>query len=184
MIRLYVKLLIIFIMLLIESRALADAYDPLLLRAQASIFPKIILLDKDLDYKLINNTIIITIVSMERDIDASGDLQKYILLKHGDTLGNKKLIVNTITYKEFNPDDKATSYILLKGSEELLKSIIDHASKNKNIVFSYKYTDFKYNSLISLLVKEKTYIYFNKSAIPLYGIRFSPVFYKITKLIE
>jgi len=62
--------------------------------------------------------------------------------------------------------------------------VVSHASSNNRIVFSYNYTDFKYDALISLHVKEKTYIYLNKSTVKLYGINFLPIFYKITKIFE
>ena len=158
--------------------------DLLLLRAQAAIFPKIILLDKQLEEKQVNNEIVITIVATNYDDRIERQLQSLIEEKYKNKLGNKKLTINVTSIDNFNQDFVATAYIILHGSESLFNKVVSHASNNDRIVFSYSYTDFKYNALISLLVKEKTYIYLNKSAIQLYDIKFSPVFYKITKIIE
>ena len=38
--------------------------------------------------------------------------------------------------------------------------------------------------LVSLLMKEKTYIYLNKRAVNRYAIRFMPAFYKIVRVQE
>ena len=162
----------------------ADSYDPLLLRAQSSIFPKITLLDKKLTSKTNDNVVELIIVSTKRDFNIAQQLQGLIKEKYGNRLGNKELTVNIVTFGNFNHDSLATSYILLQGTELEFKKVISYASSNHRIVFSYSYTDLKNNSLISLYVKEKTYIYLNKSAIQLYDIKFLPVFYKLTKIIE
>lgn len=170
-------------LLLFACSVSADTYDPLLLRAQASIFPKIILLDQDLNKKSPNEEIVISIVSTSLDLRAAQQLQKLIKDKYGNSLGDKRLAVDVTTFEHFNQISLATAYIILQGSEPLIEKIVSHASSHERIVFSYSYSDFVYKSLISLHVKEKTYVYLNKSAIKLYGIKFLPVFYKITKII-
>jgi hypothetical protein len=111
-------------------------------------------------------------------------LRELIADKYGSRLGGKKLTVNVITYENFDGGSMATSYIVLHGSESSIKKIVSHASSHERIVFSYSYSNFIYQALVSVYVKEKTYVYLNKSAVQLYGIKFLPVFYKITKIIE
>jgi len=171
-------------LIVFSCRAWADTYDPLLLRAQASIFPKIILLDKDLSNKITGNEIVLTVVSTDKEKHIAQHLQGLLEDKYRDGLGNKNLVVNTAIFEEFEKNSQATAYIVLRGGEPLFKEVVSHASSNNRIVFSYSYTDFEYNALISLHVKEKTYIYLNKSSVKLYGIKFLPIFYKITKIIE
>ena len=162
----------------------ANTYDPLLLRAQASLFPKIVLLDRHLDQKAPDGEVMLTIVSTGADRHVAQQLQKIIEGKYGNSLGNNNMTVTVTTFEDFDPKYLATAYILLQGSEPLFKKVVSHASSNKRIVFSYSYADFKYDSLISLYMKEKTYIYINKSTVKLYGVSFLPVFYKITKILE
>ena len=58
---------ILIYLLLIPGKIYAFEYDPLLIRAKASIFPKIILLDKDIDSKLENNKVVIKILHAEEN---------------------------------------------------------------------------------------------------------------------
>lgn len=184
MTRPHFKIVLLIMLTVFSCTAWAGTYDPLLLRTQASIFPKIILLDKDLSSKITDNEIVLTIVSTGKDKYIAQYFKGLLEDKYPDGLGNKNLVVNTVIFEEFDKNSQATAYIVLRGAEPLFKEIVSHASGNKRIVFSYSYTDFEYNALISLYVKEKTYVYLNKSAIKLYDIKFLSIFYKITKIIE
>lgn len=179
----YIRIALAFISLLYACSGSADTYDPLLLRAQASIFPKIILLDQDLNKKTPDNKVVITIVSTIRDPQIAEQLKKLIEDKYGGSLGNKKLKVNVTTFDKFNSNTLSTVYIVLDAPGSMIEKVVSYASSHERIVFSYSYADFVYNTLISLHVKEKTYIYINKSAVQSYGIRFLPVFYALTKVI-
>ena len=169
---------------LFSSHTWGGSYDPLLLRAQASIYPKIILLDQELAAKTTNNKVLISIVTTERSNRIAEHLKNSINRKYKNTLGNNKLTINIITFEEIKKAPVATAYIAMEAMETPFKKLVSHASDHSRIVFSYNYTDFKYNALISLHVKEKTYIYFNKPAVQLYNIKFMPIFYKIIKVME
>jgi len=171
-------------LLLIPGKTYAFEYDPLLIRAQASIFPKIILLDKDIDSKLENNKIVIEILHAEEDKNTALTIKSLIENQYKKNLGKKPLLVRLKTLNSFNHEGTVTAYFILKGSSEIHKKITSHAANKKRLVFSYDHKDFESNTLISLLMKEKTYIYLNKSAIHDYDIKFLPLFYKIVKVIE
>ena len=177
-------MLILIHIILISTKAHAFDYDPLLMRAQASIFPKIILLDKDIDSKLENNQIIIEILHAEADKNIALNIKSLIEDQYKNNLGKKPLIIRLNEFESFNPEAPATAYFILKGSSNIHIKITSHAASMKRLVFSYDYKDFESNTLISILMKEKTYIYLNKSAIHDYDIKFLPLFYKIVKVIE
>ena len=174
----------LFVLMMVASHVSADRYDPLLLRAQATIFPKIILLDQDIEKKLNNDEVVIAIVSTIYDQYVAKKLKVLIENKYGTSLGSKKLTVNIKTFDKVDNASLATAYIVLEGGALNIKQVVSYASSHERAVFSYSYSDFEYDTLISLYVKERAYVYLNKSAIKLYGIRFMPVFYKITKPIE
>ncbi|MCK4705474.1 MAG: hypothetical protein KAT90_08350 [Gammaproteobacteria bacterium] len=180
----HTRIVLLIILVMLSCRAWAETYDPLLIRAGSSIYPKIILLDKGLSEKTPDNEITITVVSTDQDSDVALQLMYLIKEKYMNGLGSNKLKVNVTTFNDFKGGSLATAYIVLQGSKEGYKNVISYASSHNRIVFSYSYTDFIKNSLISLLVKEKTYIYLNKSAVKLYNIKFMPVFYEIIKIIE
>ncbi|MEJ2213703.1 MAG: hypothetical protein P8Y20_06505, partial [Gammaproteobacteria bacterium] len=73
---------------------------------------------------------------------------------------------------------------LIGGSADDHDKVTQYASKHNRVAFSYDYKDIKNNFLISLFVKEKTYIYLNKKALVDYDIKFLPLFYKIVKVLE
>ena len=167
-----------------SNQTQAYDYDPLLMRAQASIFPKIILLDKDLESKLENNSVIIEILHSSSDTKTAFEIKSLIETQYKNNLGGKTLRVDLNSYKTFDKERYVTAYFVLKGADDIHSKITSHAANKKRVVFSYDDKDFEQNTLISVLVKEKTYIYLNKSAIHDYDIKFLPLFYKIVKVIE
>jgi len=170
-------------LLMLSRPGWAETYDPLLLRAQASIYPKIILLDQDLVKKMHDGNVVITIVSTHDDISIANDLKNNILVKYAGRLGDKGLVVNSTTFDDIDQQNPATAYIVMQGDKSSFEKVVSYASNNERIVFSYSYANLENNALISLHVKEKTYIYVNKSTVKTYGINFLPVFYKIIKLL-
>jgi hypothetical protein len=166
------------------ANALAGNADPLLMRAQSVIFPKIILLDKDLSEKTAANVVVIKIVHAAAEKQDALEMQKLIEAEYKNNLGVNPLRVETLQLDEFGGQDPATAYILMSGPAALHQKITQFASGHRRVVFSYDYKDMKNNALVSMLMKEKTYIYLNKSAMQQYDVRFLPLFYKIVKVLE
>ncbi|MCW9023877.1 MAG: hypothetical protein OQK73_04270 [Gammaproteobacteria bacterium] len=163
---------------------MAADYDPFLLRVQASIYPKIIMLDEELEKKKVGNEIVLNIMTAREDVLVAENLRGLIVEKYKTGLGGRELKVIVTEFEKLNLKTMSTAYILLRGSSEAHANVIRHASNMGRIVFSYSYNDFENNILISLHVKEKTYIYLNKSALHQYDIKFLPVFYKIATILE
>ena len=178
------SIILTLLCLFLSHHVFAYDYDPLLIRAQASIFPKIIMLDKNISLKTNGGSISIAIISSDQDTSTAQQIKNDILNKYKNGLGQKTLKVNLISFKQLASTDKATAYYMLKASKKQHTKVTSFAAAKNRIVFSYDYKDFKSNALISILVKEKTYIYLNKSALHEYNIKFLPLFYKIAKIIE
>ena len=159
-------------------------YDPLLLRAQASIFPKIIMLDKDVDKKVESGQLVVLIMHSSQEKSIAIKFKDLIKQQYKNKLGKKELIINLLAFEDFKYSRVVTAYFLLKGPEESHAQVTRQAANNNRLVFSYDYKDFNKNSLVSVLMKEKTYIYLNKNAIHDYDIKFMPLFYKIVKVVE
>lgn len=178
------RILVVFLLMIISNNVYAYDYDSLLMRAQADIFPKIILLDKGLVDKLESEQIIINIIYSGQEKNIAMQIKKLIHKKYKEVLGGKNLVVNEVDFKDFDKSSLATAYFLLKGPVGIYTKITKYAANQQRLVFSYDYKDFEKNSLVSVLVREKTYIYLNKKAIHDYDIKFLPLFYKIVKVIE
>ena len=184
MARLSIKVYWIILLMLHMSASMSGEYDPLLLRAQASIFPKIMLLDKEIKQKMVNNEYRIKIVTNKNETEGAEQLKLLIEEKYKSKLAGMALNVQVITGDELQNIELGTAYIVMQVDHDTYQNVISYASKKNRIVFGYNYTDFQYDTLISLLLKEKTYIYLNKPAIQMYDVKFTPVFYKIVKLVE
>jgi hypothetical protein len=169
--------------LLSSSMANAD-HDHLLLKAQATIYPKIVMLDKDIEAKIKEDTIVIAIVTEKGGHDSAIAMKNLIDQEYKSNLGKKNLIIKTQFFEGFDNEDPATAYVLIGGDADDHYKVTQYASTHNRVAFSYDYKDIKNNFLVSLFVKEKTYIYLNKKALDDYDIKFLPLFYKIVKVLE
>lgn len=174
--------IVLLALMLMHCTSFAYDYDPLLLRAQTTLFPKILLLDQDVDKKIKLNKLEVLVLYAENDFKNAVLTKKLIEEKYKNK--RNEMSVKLIRYEEFNDSMTATAYFLLKGSDDLIEMVASHAEKNNSITFSYDYNDFKSNVLLSVIMKEKTYIYLNKKSFQKYGIKFIPLFYKIVKVVE
>lgn len=174
----------IILFLFISLVLYGAGYDPLLIRAQASMFPKIILLDKEIANKTVDGTIAFHIVYSPEEYSQAKEFKKMVETQYKGRLGEFRLNAELISADDISLSHHATAYMLFDISGNKTRALVHSAAKNHRICFAYHYKDFDNNVLISLLVKEKTYIYLNKAALKDYEINFIPVFYKIVKVIE
>lgn len=171
-------------LLFLGIELMALSVDPLLLKAQASIFPKIMLLDTDISNKTKDKKLILSIVYTDKEYVSAKTFKEMIETEYQDKLGELVLEVHLDNIKMFASTNDAAAYYIFDASSIKMMDVISHAKKKHRICFGYNYKDFDQNTLISLFVKEKTYIYLNKSALHEYGIKFTPIFYRIAKVIE
>jgi len=69
---------ILLIILLMSLSLYSYEYDELLLRAQASMFPKIILLDQEINLKTIDNTVLISIIYNDNEAKEANDFKSLL----------------------------------------------------------------------------------------------------------
>ena len=109
--------------------------------------------------------------------------KKFIENKYNGTLGSYKFIINLNNIDSVSQMQDASAYYFFNLIEPKKKKILLDAKKSNRICFGYDSKDFSNDILIGLLLKEKTYIYLNKSSLHVIIIIFIPIFYKITKVI-
>lgn len=174
------KVLLILLLFSLEIFGYED--NPLLLRAQATVFPKIILLDKDIKSKVLDNKISLNIIHNEEETESAQYLKEMIDKKYKGALGLYDFVVELTNITKDEDIKDSTSYYFLNLIEESKKNILSKAKERNKICFGYSNDDFNKGILISLLLKEKTYIYLNKEVLSEYNMKFVPIFYKIVKV--
>ncbi|WP_345980982.1 hypothetical protein [Sulfurimonas sp. HSL3-2] len=174
---------ILFIYLALVSLAFAHNYDDVLLKAQASIFPKILLLDKKLDNKLIDGKIVYTIVYNNSDYNVALEIGKYIDLKYKGYLDTYSYTLNFVECSKFSEDTKASAIYILNVNG-CVKKIADIAKEKGVISFSYDIMDLKEGIMFSLLIEQSTILYLNKDTLGTQKIDFVDSLLQIVKFMD
>lgn len=172
------------LLLLLALQLLGYESNSLLLRAQASIYPKIMLLDKDVSNKTSEETILLIIIYNDEEKKSAQKLKELIDYNYKGELGSYNFIVELVNSQKKVEINNATSYYFFSLKEDEKKKILSEAKSKNRICFGYDSEDFSDGILISLMLKEKTYIYLNRTSLSDYNINFTPVFYKIIKVKE
>ena len=159
-------------------------YDDLLLKAQASIFPKIMLLDKKVKNKLIDNKIIYTIVYSPCDYETALHVKKYIETIFKDHIDKYPYEVDLVEFSHLCLNTKATVFYVLKSSiEDITKAAI--IARQKGIIsFSYDINNLKYGLLFSLIIENSTILYLNKDYLHTKNIDFVDFLLQMVRFID
>ena len=141
-------------------------------------------MDKSISKENIDDAIIFNIIYHKDELTQAKSLKNLIDTQYNNKLSKFNFIVNLVDTKEFNQDSHAHAYYIFNANGDKEQKIIKHATHDKSICFGYDYKSFEQDILISLYVKEKTYIYLNKNVLDNYNIKFMPIFYNIVKVVE
>ena len=159
-------------------------YNDLLLKAQTTIFPKVMLMDKKIKNKLIDNKIIYIIVYDEGDYETALHVKEYIentFKKHMDTYPYE---VNLVEFSQLSVDTKASAFYVLKSSTKNIKKAVNIAHQKKIISFSYDINNLRYGLLFSLIIEKNTVLYLNKEYLHTNNIDFVDFLLQTVKFID
>lgn len=171
------------LLVLLVSFSYGYTYNKLLLKAQASIFPKIIMLDKKVDRKLINGEIVYVIVYEKDDYYTALEIKEFIRSNYKDNMNRYSYRVDLVEHSEFSDETQATAIYALNSDKHIHK--IAHSAIKKGIIsFAYDINYLKYGILFSLMLEKSTVIYLNKEDIDTKRIDFVDSLYQIVNFIE
>lgn len=170
----------IFITLLLSNLAYGYSYNELLLKAQSAIFPKILLLDKKLDEKLVNGKIVYVIVHEAGDYDTAIQVRRQIQKQFDHQLEQYAFEIKLVDYKEISDELQATAIYAL-NSEKHLRSVANIAISKGIVTFSYDIANLKNGLLLSLMVEKFTVLYLNKKMLQNYHVDFVDSLYQIVR---
>lgn len=158
-------------------------YNKLLLKAQASIFPKIIMLDKKIDDKLIDGEIVYTIVYEKNDYYTALEIGEFIESNYRQSRSKYSYKINLVEFSNFSDETQATAVYVL-NSNKYIKKIAQSATRKGIISFAYDMNNLKQGILFSLMLEKSTVLYLNKENLNAKGIDFVDSLYQIVNFVE
>lgn len=174
---------ILFLYLTLVTLAFGYNYDEVLLKAQASIFPKIMLLDKKLNSKLIDNTIIYTIVYDKSDYRTALDIKNFIDSKYNGHLDTYAYKINLVDFSDFSEKTEASAIYVLNLGKHVEK--IASIAKAKGIIsFSYDLNNLRKGLMFSLSIEKSTILYLEKENLYTQDVDFVDSLLQMVKFID
>ncbi len=173
---------ILFLLTFLQILLFGYEYDELTLKAQATVFPKLLLLDQDVSKKLVDDQIQFSIVYQEGERREAQKVKAFIEKQFGKTLGAYKLNVIIESYEKVQKGEKSTAYYILNSRDDQMQKVAQIGMDHNLIVYTYDKQNFQNSILISLAIKDSTIIYLNKEMLKSYKINFVDALYQIVKL--
>jgi len=174
---------ILFLYLTFVSIALGYNYDDVVLKAQASIFPKIILLDKKIDDKLIDGKIVYTIVYDKTDYSTALSIKEFIDKNFQGHLDVYAYRINLVDFENFSKQTASSAIYVLNLTEHIEK--IAHIAKEKGIIsFSYDINNLKKGLMFSLVIEKSTVLYLEKENLYTKKIDFVDALLQMVRFVE
>jgi hypothetical protein len=174
---------IFFIYLTLTTIVFGYNYDDVILKAQASIFPKVLLLDKRIESKLINGKIVYTIIYDDSDYLTALSIEKLINKNFKGQLDKYEYSVNLIDYRNFT-DKIATSAIYVLNLNKHIKKIAKIANEKGIISFSYDINNLKKGLMFSLVIEKYTILYLKREILLIEKIEFVDALLQMVKFVE
>jgi len=175
-------MLIRFLFTLIFALA-AFGYDELLIDAQSSIVPKIALLDKDIQKKLVNGKLQIAIVHDVDDNEQAKEIVSKMNANNAGKVGAYALRAVSVEFSQLSKNDASIIYIL-RSSDINIKKAVALARQKGVISFVYDKADLSSGAMLSMSIERSAVITLKRSAMKESGIQFAESFYKIVRIVE
>jgi hypothetical protein len=159
------------------------SYSPLLLKAQASIFPKLLLLAKEPQKLLVEGGIVFAIVHEAEDTLSASGLKTLMEQQYKGRIEGYPFKVILIQYSELD-DTLDASAIMALHSEKHIDEPAKLAIRKKIVSFVEDAAYLNEGYLFSLNLERSTVIYMNKPMLPYYGIEFSDTLYHVVRFFD
>lgn len=174
---------IIFLLITLVNFVYGYNYNDVLLKAQASIFPKIMLLDKKLDEKLVDGKIVYTIVYDKDDYNTALNIRKFINEKHKGHFDKYEYTINLVKFSDFSMETEASAIYAL-NSETSIKKVAQITKQKGIVAFSYDIKNLNNGLLFSLMLEKATVLYIKKENLFTQKIDFVDSLYQIVRFID
>ncbi len=171
----------LILLVLLVSALHAYSYNELAIKAQSTIFPKVLLLDKKLTDKLVDGKIVFTIVCEARDLPIAQKLRKSMKAQYDSHLAEYALEIKVMLFSEFTDKTKATA-VYLFNSDTDIERVTRLAKSSGYMTFAYDIINLQHGVLLSLIVEKSTVLYLNKKGLSTHDVDFVEPLYQIVKI--
>lgn len=169
---------ILLLLTLLYGAAFGYIYNDLLIKAQSDIFPKLLLLDKKLNEKLVDGKIIYAVIYEEDDRKTAQKVRDEVIAQHSDRLGEYPFEIQLIRFDEIGKDFYATAVYTLNIGDNI-HALVNKALSGGMITFSYDINNLKSGVLLSMMIEKSTVLYLNKNYLKNYPVDFIDPLYQI-----
>lgn len=163
---------------------LAYGFDELLIEAQSSVLPKIALLDKEIQKKLVGGKLHIIVAHEPADAEYAKEIAQKITQNSGGKAGGVAVVVTAVEFSQLPKTSASAVYILGSTSDANVKKAAGVAMQKKIVSFSYDKTDLKNGVMLSMWIERTAVIALSRSVMKDSGIQFVDAFYKIARIVE
>jgi len=159
-------------------------YDSTLLKAHAKLLPKIILLDKGFDKKLVNGKVKIVVITNSKDMGSAIEFKNLIESSYKGKLMQFPLEVEIEDGDSLELSKRASAVYMMTLSSDQMQKALRLAKKENAVSFAYSLNDLSKGALVSVRVEAKTVIYFNRGSWDAESVQLRPEFFKIARAYE
>jgi len=161
----------------------AFGYDDLLVDAQSSIVPKIALLDKDIQKKLVGGKLQILVVYDPDDAEWAREIVAKINANNGGVVGAYTTKAVSTEFSQLSKNDASIMYILRSSNANIKKAVA--VARQKGVIsFVYDKADLANGAMLTMSIERSAIITLKRSAMRDSGIQFAESFYKIVRIVE
>ena len=171
--------------LLLGASVLFATHNRTILEMQANIIPKLILMDYNYDEKLVNGTILITVLYESQDRYYADMLRTLIHKSYPDGIQSYKVEVQLEEYGEYLRQPTAATLLFYFESDlDTITKANQKAARMHIITFGYDPKMLSVGTNLSLFIGAKTRPYVNLTSLKAHNIAFRPILTRISKFYE
>lgn len=175
----------LFALLLIILPLLAQSYNEHILKIEANIIPRIILMDYKFEEKLADGQIAIAIVYDPIDLPHAKNIKKFFEEKYPKGIKGYPLNITLITYDMLHEKaSRATLYYLMDSDAQSITKAIQKSVPTHTLVFTHDSQNLKYGAHVSLRIDKKIVPYLNPASLKKSGIVLRPALLSISEFYQ
>lgn len=165
--------------MIVSATLFAKQYDTIVFDIEAKLFPKMVLLEKNIQMKSAQEVVLV-IFAQEVDFEAANELKNKIMQKYSKGILNKEIVVRVETFNAYNCFN-IDAVIVLGHEKKSVQKIASWANKNKILSFAYDPADLENGILASIYIGKTTKPYLNAEVIKTYNFEFDSYLLQLSK---